>query len=212
MRKCTLVLLLALSLFAGISRAQNLSGSSQRFVAGDGLGITVFPDTSHFLNGLYPIDLEGYVFLPLVGRFQVTSMSVHQFTEFLQSTYAQYLRFPEIQVTPLIRVSLLGGFNRPGLYYIDPNRSLWDLVYMAGGFSHEAGLRKMHWERDKTVLERELVSQYQAGASLRMMGVKSGDQIWTPEQAKNFWSDFLIRDVLPVATFLLSLYVTMGRN
>lgn len=183
------------------------------FVAGDGLRITVFPDTAHFLNGVYPIDLSGYISLPLLGRFQVSTMSKQKFSSFIQSTYAQYLRFPEIQVTPLIRVSVLGGFVRPGLYYIEPQRSLWDLIYMAGGPVHEKGLKKMRLERDKNVLSSDLISHYQSGQSLMSMGVKSGDQIWTPnDPTKTFWRDLLISDILPVATFMLSLYVTMTRN
>ncbi|MDR0305739.1 MAG: polysaccharide biosynthesis/export family protein [Chitinispirillales bacterium] len=192
------------------------SGTADTFVAGDGLRITIHPDTAHFLNGTYPIDLGGYVFLPLVGKFQVTGMSVSQFSEFLQGTFAQYLRFPEIQVTPLIRVTMLGGFARAGLYYIEPDHSLWELVYMAGGPSHEEGLRKMKWERDKNTLASNLTIHCQSGHSLRALGIKSGDRISTPaDPTRTFWSGFLrdtlIRDVLPVATFFLSLYVTMLR-
>ena len=192
------------------------SEAVDHFVAGDGLRITIYPDSAHFLNGIYPIDLGGYVFLPLVGRFQVTGMSASQFSEFLQGTFAQYLRFPEVQVTPLIRVSMLGGFARAGLYYIEPDRSLWELVYMAGGPSHEEGLRKMKWERDKAVLASNLTIHCQSGHSLRALGIKSGDRISTPaDPTRTFWSGFfrdtLIRDVLPVATFFLSLYVTLLR-
>jgi len=190
------------------------SETVNNFVPGDGLRITIYPDSAHFLNGIYPIDLGGYVYLPLVGRFLVTAMTAAQFSEFLQSTFAPYLRFPEVQVTPLIRVSMLGGFKEAGLYYIEPGRSLWELVYMAGGPSHEDGLRKMKWERDKMVIASNLIPHYQSGHSLAALGVKSGDRISTPQDpTRNFWSGFLrdtlIRDVLPVATFLLSVFVIM---
>ena len=188
------------------------SEAANTFVPGDGLRITIYPDSAHFLNGIYPIDLGGYVYLPLVGRFLVTEMNAAQFSEFLQSTFVQYLRFPEVQVTPLIRVSMLGGFKEAGLYYIEPDRSFWELVYMAGGPAHEEGLRKMRWERDKTVVASNLIPHYQSGHSLAALGVKSGDRISTPQDpTRNFWSGFLrdtlIRDVLPVATFFLSVYV-----
>ncbi|MFP4013584.1 MAG: polysaccharide biosynthesis/export family protein [Chitinispirillaceae bacterium] len=182
------------------------------FVPGDGLRITVFPDTAHFLNGVYPIDLEGYISLPLLGRFQVSAMSTRQFTEFIKNSYAQYMRFPEVQVTPLIRVSMLGGFARPGLYYIEPQRSLWDLVYIAGGPSHEEGLHKMRLERDKRIISGDLIPYYQTGQSLSSLGVKSGDQIWTPNDPERTVWDLVVGDILPVATFIMSLYVTMIRN
>jgi len=195
-----------------LESAYDYSEPANNFVPGDGLRITIYPDSAHFLNGIYPIDLGGYVFLPLVGRFLVTAMTTAQFSEFLQSTFAQYLRFPEVQVTPLIRVSMLGGFKEAGLYYIEPDRSFWELVYMAGGPSHEEGLRKMKWERDKTVIASNLIPHYQSGHSLAALGIKSGDRISTPQDpTRNFWSGFLrdtlIRDILPVATFFLSVYV-----
>ncbi|MCL2688436.1 MAG: polysaccharide biosynthesis/export family protein [Chitinispirillia bacterium] len=197
-----------------LESAYDYNEAVNNFVPGDGLRITIYPDSAHFLNGIYPIDLGGYVYLPLVGRFLVTAMTTAQFSEFLQSTFAQYLRFPEVQVTPLIRVSMLGGFKEAGLYYIEPDRSFWELVYMAGGPSHEEGLRKMKWERDKTVIASNLIPHYQSGHSLAALGIKSGDRISTPQDpTRNFWSGFmrdtLIRDVLPVATFLLSVFVIM---
>lgn len=216
------VLVLAALLFGGCAPVLEGSGElvvksdytevQDHFVPGDGLRITVFPDTAHFLNGVYPIDLGGYISLPLLGRFQVTTMSTHQFTDFIKNTYAQYLRFPEVQVTPLIRVSMLGGFARPGLYYIDPRRSLWDLVYMAGGPSHEEGLHEMRLERDKKILSGDLIPYYQSGQSLSSLGVKSGDQFWTPNDPERTVWDMVIGDIIPVATFLMSLYVTMTRN
>jgi len=190
------------------------SKAVSNFVPGDGLRITIYPDSAHFLNGIYPIDLGGYVYLPLVGRFLVTDMTTAQFSDFLQNTFAPYLRFPEVQVTALIRVSMLGGFKEAGLYYIEPDRSFWELVYMAGGPEHEDGLRKMKWERDKMVVASNLIPHYQSGHSLAALGIKSGDRISTPQDpTRNFWSgllrDTLIRDVLPVATFLLSVFVMM---
>jgi protein involved in polysaccharide export with SLBB domain len=150
------------------------------FNAGDGLRITVPLDSTSFINGIYPIDGDGNIFLPIIGQYNVTSRSPEEIKEFLKSTYEQYLHYPEIQVTPLIRVGLLGGFNRSGMYYVEPQSSMWDLISMAGGTVHERGLKKMTWERDRKVLNRNLIPYLESGESLQAIGFKSGDQIWTP--------------------------------
>ena len=208
------VSIILLALFLTAAGVQTV-WASQGFTPGDGVRISVFPETDHFLNGVYPIDMEGYVTLPLVGRVQVSSFDNHQFTDFLQVSFQQYLRYPEVQVTKLMRVSLLGGFAEPGMYYIEPQRSLWDLVHMAGGPSYEKGLRNMRWERNRRVLRRDLIPLLESGVSLNSAGFRSGDQVWAPSEPGNtFWSavvrDVVIRDLLPIATFMLSLYVSLA--
>lgn len=195
-------LILLLIVAASFSDVQNNTG----FVPGDGLRITVALDSTSFINGIYPIDGNGNIFLPVIGQYHVVSQNPQQFQDFLKKAYEQYLHYPEIQVTPLIRVGLLGGFNRSGMYYVEPHRSMWDLISMAGGTVHEKGLKKMHWERDRKVLNKNLIPYLESGKSLQSIGFKSGDQVWTPTNNRSF-GEILVRDVLPVATFFLSFYV-----
>ena len=176
------------------------------FSPGDAVRIELPLDSANFLNGIYPIDEYGVIVLPVAGEFNVSSQSVHQFKEYLRKTYEIYLRFPEIQVSPLIRVSLLGGFIRPGMYYIEPLRSMWDLVLIGGGTTNEKGLNKMRWERNRKVIRKDLIPQIESGQSLKAIGFRSGDQLWTPRETRKI-SDVLVRDVLPIGTFLMSLFV-----
>ena len=152
----------------------------EHFTAGDGLRIVVYPDSASFLNNIYPIDSDGNIFLPVAGKVKVTSMTVEQLIMFLQKNFQQYLRYPEIQVRPLIRVSMLGGFFRPGLYYVEPDRSIWDLVYLAGGTQNEDGLKELRWERDRRVVAGNLIPYIESGDAISAIGFRSGDQIWTP--------------------------------
>lgn len=176
------------------------------FIAGDGLRIYLPLDTASFLNGIYPIDDRGNVMLPIIGQFTVITMSPMEFAGFLRKTYEQYIRFPELQVTPLIRVSLLGGFRQPGMYYVEPERSMWDLISLAGGTTHEKGLKKAVWERDRKLMRKDLIPYVESGESVRVIGFRSGDQIWTPTENRSFREVF-VREILPIATFALSLYV-----
>lgn len=188
---------------------QNLTQSGEKFIAGDALKITLPLDSNSFLAGVYPIDREGYVNLPIYGKYKVTSSSPGEFAAYVQKTYEQYLRYPEVQTTPLIRVSLLGGFARPGMYYVDSDRSLWDLVSLAGGTTYEHGLKKLRWERDRKEIRADLMPYLESGQSLKNIGLQSGDQIWTPSDHRSFW-DVMLHDVLPVTTFALSLWITVN--
>jgi hypothetical protein len=181
------------------------------FKPGDAVEISVFPDTSSFLNNVFPIDGEGYIFLPVVGRTQVVAMSETEFINFLSKNFTPYLRTPSIQVRPLIRASLLGGFARPDLYYIDPNHTLWDLVQMAGGTLREDGLKKMKWERNQKEIESNLIAYYQAGKSLTDMGFRSGDQLWTKSPTITSGWDRFFSYALPIVSIgitVWSVYMT----
>jgi protein involved in polysaccharide export with SLBB domain len=200
------------STHTGPATGSGRTSDGDRFTAGDGMLIVIHTDTGSFLNGTYPIDNQGNVYLPIVGNVQATGQTPAQFSTFLQRTYQQYLRFPEVQAVPLIRVSMLGGFLRPGMYYVEPDRSLWDCVFLAGGTTFEDGLTRMRWERDRAQVANNLIPYIQSGQSLRSIGFRSGDQLWTPsERGKNLWTlvirDFLVRDILPVTTFLVSIYL-----
>ncbi|MDG5815211.1 polysaccharide biosynthesis/export family protein [Chitinispirillales bacterium ANBcel5] len=206
---------LAATFFFSIAVLAQEEQSQVEFIKGDAVRISVFPETEHFLNGIYPIDSNGEIILPLIGRYNISSMSNTQLSSFLQSTYQQYLRFPEVQVTPLMRISMLGGFDQPGMYYIEPQRSLWDLVHLTGGPNFEDGLKRMRWERGRELVSKDLIPILESGMSLKDAGFRTGDQVWTPDEAKEgFWSsvvrDVVIRDILPMATFTLSLFVSLA--
>lgn len=178
---------------------------SRPFVAGDAVQISTYPDTLSFLHHIFPIDDDGYVDLPLYGKVKITDMSKEEFVAFIKEYYQDYLRFPNVQVKPMIRASILGGVRFPNMYYIDPDRSLWDLLKMAGGTIDEDGLKKMRWERDRKTVDDNLIPYLQSGISLAKMGFRSGDQIWvrTPTKPTVLRQ---IRDFLPIISLGITVF------
>ena len=188
----------------GLAWAQSPSTSTSMFTAGDALEIRLFPDTSSSLNDVYPIDGAGFADFPILGLIQVTNRSEAQLIELLRPAYLDYLHYPNIQIRPLIRVGLLGGFQNPGLYWIDPRLSLWSAIQVAGGPQREDGVRKLRWERDRMTVKYDLVQDYQSGQSLRQIGFRSGDQIRvTASPLRTKWEVFR-QDVLPILSFALT--------
>jgi len=191
-------------------RAQNYKSHTSGkypFKAGDGIRINVFPDTTSFLNNIFPIDGRGNATFPIIGKINVLRMTTDDLAKLLKSTFSAYLRSTNMYISPMVRVSLLGGFHRPGLYYVDYDASLWEVVRRAGGPVLEDGVDEMVWERNGDEKSDDLAPLLDKGVSLRAMGFHSGDQIWTPVPgARTFWD--AVRDVMPILTFATTTIIT----
>jgi polysaccharide export outer membrane protein len=178
------------------------------FQGGDAIKISVFPDTNAFPGGIYEIDSDGYVDLPLVGFLQVTGLSGRTLEQLLKEKYVKFLPQPNLTVRPLVRIGLLGGFNRPGLYWIDARESIWAAVRSAGGTQREDGIVKIRWVRDSGIVAKNISGHFQAGKSLYAMGFKSGDQLCvTPRPRETVWERFR-SNILPIASIVLSTAVS----
>jgi hypothetical protein len=178
------------------------------FHCGDAVGILVAPDTASFLKGEYIIDDDGCINLPIIGRKRITAMTQEELTSYLKNAFVQYLRYPGVQVQPLIRLELMGGFQRPGFYYISPHAAFWDVFHLAGAPVREDGLEKIKLLRSHITIDFDPVRSIEIGQSLKQMGIQSGDQIMvTARPLKTKWDSFK-DDVLPILSLTLSLAAT----
>jgi protein involved in polysaccharide export with SLBB domain len=161
-------------------------------------------------NGTYPIDGEGYVFLPITGRVKISTMNEEQFIQYLNSSFTQYFRIPNIQIRRLIRISLLGGFNKPGLYYVDSNEALWYVIQLVGGTVDGKSLSELTWERNNEILNENLIPLLESGKSLHELGFKSGDQIWVerPDEPDILDKAVQIGTLLTATATLITIYLT----
>lgn len=192
------------------SQVQSSNNESWNLQPGDAIRIFTYQDSSSFLHRIFPINGKGMIFLPIYGELNVVNMSEKELLGFLESTFAPYLRTPHIQVRRYIRVSILGGFLHPGLYYVDPNNCLWQVIRLAGGTLEEEGLKKMKWEREKRVIQSDLVKFFESPMTLKEIGFKSGDQIWVfPPNRPNFFQRML--PYLSVGIQVVSLYLIAER-
>ncbi len=112
------------------------------FNPGDGIFIDTFPDTSFVLNQNFPIDQTGMVEFPMIGKIKVTDMSQRELEDFLKSQFSNFMKYPMVRIKPVMRVSVLGGVIKPGLFYVDQSSSLWEVMRLAGGTTFEDGLKK----------------------------------------------------------------------
>ena len=174
------------------------------FRAGDALEIITYPDTTAFPSGFYPIDGEGFVDFPIIGYTKVTDKSADALATILAEKYIDFMRYPHMRIRPMIRVALNGGFYRPGLYWINPHATLWETLQIAGGTQRTDGFKKMKWERDRIIVNKDLVPLLQSERSLYQIGFKTGDQLTVTQKPHRTGWEVFRTEALPMLTFSIS--------
>jgi len=96
-------------------------------------------------------------------------------SEFLR----RYIRDPQITVTPLIRVGVLGGVVRPGYYDVPAQSLLSEVIMGAGGVGATSRVdRTVVIRGNNTVLDSKAVNTaITNGSSLDLLNLQSGDNI-----------------------------------
>ena len=149
----------------------------------DVLGITVWgqPDLSRD----YPVDLDGFVPFPMVGRFKAAGKSPSEVSAHLTELLGKdYLVDPQVLVTVKEylsqKVQVLGAAERPGVYYLTGPTSLLEILSKAGGFASTAGkhvlLLRNHGASDGSdAVLRINLDKVQAGDPSENTSVQSQD-------------------------------------
>lgn len=206
----TLVMLSFSALFAQPRSGSSDSGAivEYPFHPGDALRIAVYPDTLVVPNGVYHINDNGDIQLPIAGTTHVASMSAGNLADFVKHEYIGFLKVPNATIRPLIRVSVVGGFHSPGLFYIDPDQSLWDAVRLAGGPVRDDGLGKIRWMRKDSTIASSIMPYLKSGSSLKNIGFVSGDQLVVTSRPQHTAGEIITGTVLPVLSFVVTAALT----
>jgi len=118
--------------------------AAQEYVIGarDVLKITVWGQDD--LSKDYPVDPDGYVSFPLVGRVKATGLTPTVFADDLRARLEKdYLVNPQVLVSVKEylsqKVHVSGEADKPGVYYLSGPTTVRDVLSRAGGLSKSAG-------------------------------------------------------------------------
>jgi protein involved in polysaccharide export with SLBB domain len=175
---------------------------------GNALHIIVYPDTSSFPNGIYPIDSQGKVYLPTIGFVKVALHTDSTFKALLLSRYIDYMTHPVVDVLPMIRLTFEGGFRRPGHYWIEPRASLWEALNSAGGVIREDGIKMVRLTREGVTVNSNLAMQAKSSLSLVEAGFESGDVLMVTTRPKRLAWDVFLHEVVPAMSVPLTIIST----
>jgi polysaccharide export outer membrane protein len=152
---------------------QGFAKSSLR--PGDALRVRVWREPD--LSGEFTVDESGVVTLPKLGPIRVADESVGALKARIVSQYATYITQP-VEVTPLLRIRVLGAVRTPGLYKVEPVMTLNDAIALAGGTTEAARADRVNLIRNGRSVDAAL----SPNAVLAESPLQSGDQLYIPER------------------------------
>jgi polysaccharide export outer membrane protein len=94
-------------------------------------------------NKPVPVDSQGYVRLPMVGRVRAGGLTVDQFEAELVQRLKTYIKEPQVAVSVTEfrsqPVSVIGSVKNPGVHQVQGRKTLLEMLSLAGGIDPEAG-------------------------------------------------------------------------
>ena len=171
---------------------RNSGRAEYRISEGDVLSIILvgYPDITSAGASGYPVDQQGFVQFPLVGRIKAIGMSVPQFTANLQRKLQRYLKFSDPQVKVVDyrgnKFFIDGEVAKPGEFAIsDTPVSLYSAISMAGGTTATGDSNNIVFNRKGVNYNIGLQSLRQLGTSANQIYLQDGDSIHVNSQNRN---------------------------
>ena len=161
---------------AASAGAQASADDRQTIRPGDVIKVAIFREPDMSLD--YVVDETGSVVFAGVGEYNVLGLTKSTLEVRLLADYARRLRDPNIDVTVLRRVRIIGSVNDPGLHLVDATVTIADALAMAGGATALGDPDKVRIIRDGQEVAVDLTVDTRLGASI----IRSGDQIFVPER------------------------------
>ncbi len=147
-----------------------------RLAAGDKLRVTVFGEDK--LTGEYPIDVGGYVSMPLAGSVKAAGLTKVELEKALASKLrGEYLRDPKVtvEIATFRPFYILGEVEKPGEYPYKSGLNVMSAMAVAGGPTYRAS-------NSKILIQRGGVGAFQEVALSPTVQIYPGDLVRVPER------------------------------
>ena len=161
--------------------------------AGDQINLNIFQVEEY--SGEYPVLVDGTISLPLVGRINVSGLTLKQTSEAVSKQYSTYLKRPIITVGLVaprpLKIGVSGEVDNPGSYEVVLGAesggkfpTVSDLLKEAGGINTIADLRNVRVTRNingkKLVFNSNLWNLLTQGEITQDISLRDGDTIFVP--------------------------------
>ncbi|WP_227688001.1 polysaccharide biosynthesis/export family protein [Psychrobacter immobilis] len=146
-------------------------------------------DTNPYTSG-FPVDQQGFIQFPLIGRIKASGMSVPQFTATLQSKLQRYLKYSDPQVKIVnyrgSKFFVDGEVKKSGEFSIaDVPVSVYSAISMAGGATEDGDSNSIVLNRQGKNYNLGLQSLRQMGLSANQIYLQDGDSVHVNSQSRN---------------------------
>jgi polysaccharide biosynthesis/export protein len=157
---------------------------------GDAIRISVWRKPEY--SGEFTISYDGAITHPFYQQLRVTGMAVSDLRRVIGDHLAKFEAQPLFVVEPLLRVTVGGEVNRPGLYTLTAETTVAQAVAAAGGVSERGRSERVQLFRGGRAMPVDLTQPEPGNAQIP---IRSGDQIYVARRTSVF------RDyVLPVVS------------
>jgi protein involved in polysaccharide export with SLBB domain len=129
-------------------------------------------------SGDFPVDQQGAVVLPRLGRIKVSDEPLEAVRDKLLAEYGRYMRNPSMEIVFLRRVTVFGAVRTPGLYFIDQTLTIADVIAMAGGPTPEGRTDRIEIVRDGS----RIATHVSEATRIVDSPIRAGDQLYVPER------------------------------
>lgn len=163
-----------LALTPGLAMTQAGPGD---FQVGDRVIVSFVSDAVHkdtVVVGAGPsLELPGNIIVPLAGVLR------SELLDRVSTELLKYVKARQIEVTPLMRVGVIGAVARPGYFAFPADLPLPDVIMAAGGPTSGADLTRTTIRRGKEEFKSadETRKAIANGLTLDQFGLKAGDEL-----------------------------------
>jgi protein involved in polysaccharide export with SLBB domain len=180
------------------------------FQAGDRLVLRVPQEQT--LNDTFSVRPGRVLVLPNFSPIPMEGVLRSEAQGYLAGQVVRYIRNADVQVEPLVRVSLLGAVNRPGFYNIRADALASEAIMAGGGPSGTADVAKTTIRRrGQEVRNRsEVQAAFVRGVSLDELNLQPGDEMVVGERT-NLRNNIGLIGAITGALFAIVAVARLGR-
>jgi len=173
--------------------------------------ITLWVNGEPALSNTFTVRAGNILVIPSLQELSLKGVLRSELRDVLLREIRRYIRDPEIQVTTLVNIAVLGAVGRPGFYAVPPDAPITDVLMTAGGPSGNADFGRSRVIRDggDFVDAPRVRRVLEANSTLDEIGVQSGDQIVIGERTHRWQT---VSAVLGVVSVLATTLVLLGHR
>ena len=186
-KKSVILFLTACLLITGASILQ-----AQDYILGEGDVLTVSVYDQPDLKSVVRISGDGMITLPLIGQVYAAGQSVDQLSQKIEQRLADgYLVNPQVTIFieefRSLKATILGAVRSPGLYELEGQTTLLELISKAGGLTEDASnkaiiQRGKSGEQDKEAININLYQLMEQGQTDQNLSIVNEDNIYIPKK------------------------------
>jgi polysaccharide export outer membrane protein len=180
--------------------AAALRAGEARVQPGDRVVVKVYRESG--LSDEVMVNPRGDIVLAKIGTVHAASFAIGALEDTLRTRYGAFLRDPEITITVLRRIVVIGEVRRPDIYFVDLSSTLRDVIARAGGITEIGNPAKVFIIREGVSIP---APHWQDDIS-RAADLQSGDQVFVGMRSWFERNAFAIASTgVLVASFILTL-------